>query len=276
MLSLKSLISEENMLAYIRKSVIILFFCLTTFQVNGQIIETMNMYELYPFLKPNMLIVFDIDNTLIEPVQTLGSDQWFHFRLDQYISFGYKYEDALEFSLKEWMAVQNLTKVKLVEAGTDQIIADLQSKGYPIIGLTTRGLGMSMRTLHQLQSVGIDLEATAPSKAEFHYMNGRGVLYRDGILFTANTHKGEALRKYLEIVGFTPTSIMFINDKYSHIVPVAEYCEGISMPFVGLRYGYVDQKVNNFPKDIAMVQYYNFGHIMSDEAADRVLHEHLK
>lgn len=258
----------------IKKFILLMCFCVM--QLHGEIVETMKMGELYNYLKPNMLIVFDIDNTIIEPSQTLGSDQWFHHRMDQYIDYGYTKEVALEFALREWMAVQNITKVKLVEEGIDKIIADLQKKGYPVIGLTTRGLGMSTRTVHQLQSVGVDLEASAPYKEEFHFMNGRGVLFRDGILFTANTDKGEALRKYLEQANYHPSSIMFINDKYSHIVPVATYTEKAGIPFIGLRYGYVDEKVKNFPKDTALIQFYNFGHIISDEEANSILKDHLR
>ncbi len=249
---------------------------LSSFQLNGEIVETKHMKTVYEYLQPEMLIVFDIDNTIIEPVQTLGSDQWFHHRLTEYKSYGYDDANALEMALREWMAVQNITSVKLVEEETGSIIKDLQSKGYKIIGLTTRGLGMSTRTIHQLESVEVNLELTAPSKEEFHFMNERGVLYRDGVLFTANTHKGEALRKYLQTIGYTPKSIMFINDKYSHIVPVEEFCDGANIPFVGLRYSHVDEKVKNFPHQIALVQFYNFGHILSDDAAARIVSDHLK
>jgi hypothetical protein len=107
-------------------------------------------------------------------------------------------------------------------------------------------------------------------------MNGRGVLYHEGILFTAATDKGEALRKYINTIGYIPKSVMFINDKYSHIVPVAEFCEGANIPFIGLRYAYLDEKVANFPRQVALVQFYNFGRILTDEAAKRFIMEPAK
>jgi hypothetical protein len=253
-----------------------LFLFVMSFQLNGEIVQTNTMKELYDHLQPGMLIVFDIDNTIIEPKQTLGSDQWFHHRMDEYKSYGYSDSNSLEFALREWMAIQNLTEVQLVENDTGSIITDLQHKGYDVIGLTTRGLGMSTRTIHQLQSVGVSLQVTAPSKDEFHFMNGRGVLYHEGILFTAATDKGEALRKYINTIGYIPKSVMFINDKYSHIVPVAEFCEGANIPFIGLRYAYLDEKVANFPRQVALVQFYNFGRILTDEAAKRFIMEPAK
>lgn len=258
---------------YLKSSLYMLIIFLFTTSLPAEIYETYNMSELYNHLKPGMLVVFDIDNTLIEPVQELGSNQWFEKRIKEYISYGHNKGEALEKALREWTAIQSITLVKLVEPGIDTIIKDLQNQGYTVMGLTTRGLGLSTRTVEQLQTVGIDLTMTAPTQEEVFFMNERGVLFRGGALFTAATHKGEALRKLLEASSYAPTSIMFINDKYSHLVPVEEYCSNDNIPYVGLRYGYTDEKVKNHRKQIADVQFYHFGHILSDDAAERILHE---
>ena len=253
---------------------LILSFCLLFSPVilQGEVVEIMHMEEILPHVKPEMLIVFDIDNTIIEPVQTLGSDQWFHHRIETYLSYGYNPSDALQTALKEWMSVQNITKVKLVEDGIDKVIADLQEQGFTVMGLTTRGLGMCLRTIEQLDTVGVSFRESSPTKEEIHFMNERGILFRSGILFTAATHKGEALRMLLKRAGYQAKSVMFVNDKYSHIVPIEEVCEGEEIPFIGLRYGHVDEKVKNFPEQIGEVQFYHFGHILTDDAAERILH----
>lgn len=258
---------------YLKNATFLLLTLLWSATLPAEIHETFNMSELYSHLKPGMLVVFDIDNTLIEPVQELGSNQWFEKRIKEYLSYGYNSQDALQAALKEWTAIQNITLVKLVEPGIEGIVKDLQQKEYSVMGLTTRGLSLSTLTVEQLESVDIDLSRTAPIHEEVYFMNERGVLFRGGSLFTAGTHKGEALRKLLEEAEFKPSSIMFINDKYSHLVPVEEYCTQYGIPFIGLRYGYTDEKVKNFRKQIAEVQFYHFGHILSDEAAERILHE---
>ncbi len=239
----------------------------------AEILDTYRMDEIYQHLQPGMLVIFDIDNTLIEPVQELGTNQWFENRIKEYISYGHSKPDSLEKALQEWTAIQSITLVKLVEPGIEHIVKDLQNQGYTVIGLTTRGLGISTRTIDQLQTVKINLTATAPTNEEIFFMNERGVLFRGGVLFTAGTHKGKALEKFLKTVGCNPSSIMFINDKYSHLLPVEEYCEKFALPFTGIRYGFLDEKVKNFRKQIAEVQFYHFGHILSDEAAERILHE---
>lgn len=254
----------------------VLFTILTLLSIQNlraEIFDIYHMNEIYPHLQPGMLVIFDIDNTLIEPVQELGSNQWFENRMKEYISYGCSKPDALEKALREWTAIQNITLVKLVEPEIAGIVKDLQTLGYTVMGLTTRGLGISTCTLHQLQTVNIDLKTTAPTDAEIFFMNERSVLFRGGTLFTAGTHKGNALEKFLKTIDCKPSSILFINDKYSHLLPVEDYCDKFAVPFVGMRYGFLDQKVKNFRKQIAEVQFYHFGHILSDEAAERILHE---
>jgi phosphoglycolate phosphatase-like HAD superfamily hydrolase len=249
------------------------FIVLTAFTLRGEIIETKRMNELYQHLEPGMMVVFDIDNTLIEPTQELGTDQWFGGQIKKYESYNMPFETAQKNALREWRAVQYITDVKLVEKGIDQIIADLQRKGVPVMGLTTRGMEMCVRAVDQLESVNVDLEKTAPIKEELYFFNGKGVVYTGGILFTNNTPKGLALRKFLEGSEYHPKSILFVNDKLSHIKPLEEMCREDGIKFIGLRYGYLDEKVRNMRPHIAEVQWKHFGQILSDQAAEKILSE---
>lgn len=150
------------------------------------------------------------------------------------------------------------------------MICDLQEK-YKVIGFTTRGLALATRTVHQLKSIGIDLTTSALTEEEIFFQNGHGVIFRKGILFTSGTHKGKAFGKFLNILNITPKSVLFINDKASDLAQVEEYCLENNIPFIGLRYGYLDEKVKNFRADIADVQFTKFKHILSDHEADKFL-----
>ncbi len=240
---------------------------------NAEIVEISHMDQVYNYLKPNTLIIFDIDNTILEPVQTLGSDQWFRHRIAYWIDHGIDPERALEKALSEWMAVQNITKVKLAEPETARIVKHLQDRGFTVMGLTTRGLGMSTRTNEQLKTIGVHLETSAPVKQDVFFMNQRGVLMRGGTLFTANTHKGKALFKLLDQIDYLPKMILFVNDKRSHIVPIEETASKRGIPFIGLRYGFLDEKVKNFNGDVTAVEFENFGRILSDNEAEEILKE---
>lgn len=241
--------------------------------LQAEIIEASSIHEIRHYLTPDTLILFDIDNTLMEPRQTLGSDQWFQYRKKIHMENGLDKKNALEKALSEWMSVQSVTKVQVVEEGTAELVKELQEEGYTLMGLTTRGLGLSTRTIFQLTSLDIDLKATAPSHEEIFFINNHGVLFRGGILFTAGSHKGMALAKFFHEVGKAPGNILFINDKWANIREVEVICEKYGVPFTGLRYSYTDEKVNNLDQDVAKLQWEAFGKILSDEEAKQKVKE---
>jgi hypothetical protein len=248
---------------------ILLCFALMSSALFGVIIETPHFSQIQKHVTPNTLVVLDIDDTLLLPTQTLGTDVWFQYRVKQNVAKGYPQSEAFEKASAEWEAVRHLTQVKLVEQGTDKIVADLQNKRITVMGLTTQGLALGTRTVQQLQSLNIDLSKTAPSSQDFYFSICHGVLYRKGILFTAGAPKGESLLKLLDAVGYQPTHILFINDKETHLKDVEKAVIAKGLAFTGLRYSYCDQRVAAFSGEIADIQWKHstFEHILSDEEA---------
>lgn len=240
---------------------------------SGENFEIETMDDIYSHITKECLVIFDIDNTLLEPAQELGNDQWFYARLNYYKKKGLNHTIALDKALSEWHSIQNVTKVTPVENHTYSIVASLQDKGQTIMGLTTRGLGLSTRTIEQLHCLNFDLTKTAPTSHEIFFWNGQGVLFKGGVLFTAGTHKGKALKKFLDQIGYKPKKIVFINDKASHLKDVEEFCTARNIPFAGLRYGHLDKKVKNFREDIAQIQWEQFGKIISDQEALEILNK---
>jgi hypothetical protein len=247
------------------------FFIFVT-HLQSEIIEIMHMNELKSYLKADTFIVFDIDNTLLHSAQELGNDQWFYNHLKIYLEKGMDPEKALEKALYEWYAIQFLTAVNIVEAGSDKIIHHLQDEGFQIIGLTTRGFILCDITRSQLETLNIDLAKTSPTKREIYYLNPElAVLFKKGILFTNGTQKGHAFFQFLEESGFNPTHVVFINDKASHLKELEDACRERHVPFIGLRYGFLDEKVKSFKKEIAEIQFHKFRNLISDEEALKML-----
>lgn len=166
--------------------------------------------------------------------------------------------------------------MKLVEPGTDKIVHTLQKQGFVVMGLTTRGLALARRTLEQLTTVDIDLSATAPSKQEVFFKVDHGTLYRDGVLFTAGANKGECFKKLFDRLDYVPKRVLFIEDKAYNINQVSSMCEKLNIPFVGLRYNYLDDKVAYFQKDVAKVQFEHFSHLLSNEEAAEILRSRIR
>lgn len=242
----------------------------------SKIIETNTFSDIQHHIKPRCLILLDIDNTLIEPKQTLGSDQWFDWRIGYYKKIGLEPRHSLEAALMDWVSVQCLTDVQIVEPGAEKVVKYMQDEGFRVMGLTTRGASLATRTLQQLNKTDFDLTKSAPTAKEVVFLNPHEVIFKNGILFTAGTHKGKALFKYLElnkeeIPLESIEEVVFINDKRSPLEEIQETCDEHGIPFTGIRYGYLDDKVKNFSEDLALLQFENFAKILSDEEALRLL-----
>lgn len=245
-------------------------FCVLPFCLFGKIIEVQNFKELLTHIKKESLILLDIDDTLMIPIQMMGSDVWFQHRWDKYQKEGLSQSDALEKSLAEWNAVRHVTEMEVVEPGIQELVGKMQKEGFTVMGLTTQGLALATRTSQQLRALGIDLIRTAPSKDGLYLnIHKHGVLFREGILFTSGTPKGKSLFALLEAIGHTPKHLVFLNDKQSHLRDVEQEAEIKGVDYIGLRYAYSDSRKEAFQKEIADYQFRHstFGQLLSDYEA---------
>lgn len=253
----------KALFSYVILQTILISNCLS-----GLILETAHFKEILQHAQPNTLVLLDIDDTILVPKQTLGSDVWFTYRFKHHLQ-NYEREQAFDKALAEWEAVRHLSEMEIVENGTVEVIRELQNKNITVMCLTTQGLALATRTVNQLLSLGVDPLLTAPSKDDHYFINSHGVLYRHGVLFTSGTPKGTALTKLLEIIDFKPKHVVFINDKLTHLKDLESGLLTENIPFTGLRYSYSDERVKNFDPRIADIQWNcsSFGKILSDEEA---------
>lgn len=70
--------------------------------VHAEIVEIKKMAEIIHRLTEGTLVVFDIDNTIIRPNQTLGSDQWFDFLVKVYQDAGVSEANAIDQAIQSW------------------------------------------------------------------------------------------------------------------------------------------------------------------------------
>jgi len=105
----------------------------------GEIVEVEHITAVNEYVTPTTLVVFDLDNTVIEPAQALGSEQWFQHYLNKLLDSGMEADEAVDQTVALLDAVQNLTEVRLVEYNTRDIIAGLQEAGVAVMAVTSRG-----------------------------------------------------------------------------------------------------------------------------------------
>jgi hypothetical protein len=253
---------------------ILFLFLFASSIIQGEIFEIGGFKEIDTYLAPGTMVILDIDDTLLVPVQMLGCDEWFQSRLRCYEQEGLTASESLEKSLAEWEAVRHLTKMEVVEEGTEETIQILQDRGYVVMGLTTQGLALAMRTRQQLMEHRIDLSCSALSYDDHYFIvDGRGILHHAGILYTSGTHKGLALFTLLDQLEYLPKRILFINDKHSHLLSIEETAKERGVEFVGLRYAYSDARKAAFDEEIAHYQFTHstFVSLLSDEEVRKQL-----
>jgi len=238
--------------------------------LRAEVIEAKHFSEISTHATPGTLVISDIDDTILIPLQMIGSDEWFSHRINKHRTDGLQPNLALEKTVAEAQAVRQLTQMKLAEPGTDKIIQALQKKGICVMGLTVQASAVAMRTNQQLKTSNVDLTVNALSKEDQYFpLNGQNMLYKNNILFTTGTSKGEALFTLLDKIKVTPKRIVFIDDKASNVADVEKWAKKRNVQFIGLRYSHSDQSKAAFRPDVAEVQFNQstFTHLLSDEEA---------
>jgi hypothetical protein len=182
--------------------------------------------EVLKLIQYNSWLVLDLDNTVMEPRCELGSDQWF-VELNKHACqlMPNNKEDAIALSVALYHEVQHHLKVKAIELNAIKMIKYVQAIGIPVIALTARGNVLKKTTKRQLQEIDINF---------------------DKIIFCEGKNKGDCLKAYLKMQEQLPSHIVMVDDKRKHLEHVMHAIESLEIPFNGIRYGFLDDKVNQF------------------------------
>ncbi len=246
---------------------ILLTSCLESKILN---IETADLSQVFSYHEENTLFVFDLDNTLIELSQHLGSDQWFYHRLQTLIEQGMTRDEAYALLLDQAFAIQSRSEVKLVDPVFPTLLQAMQTQNVPIIGLTKRSPDLCERTLVQIAPHNLDFRKTAPSEETLIFSELNNTIYKHGIIFVGHEiAKGPALVAYLKQLTPLPKKIVVVDDKLSHVESVARALDQLNIDCIAIRFSGTDGKAFN-PK-IADLQWKHFHQILSDEQALHLL-----
>lgn len=127
---------------------------------------------------------------------------------------------------------------ELVDSQIPKIISTLQAKGIVVLALTRRNIKLLGNTESELKKFGIDFSKGAPiiKNQEF----APSMLFKDGIIFTSEQEKGEALNPFLSQIGFKPSSLILIDDQWYNIVSVDQAAAEQKINFNGFYYRQAD------------------------------------
>jgi hypothetical protein len=211
--------------------------------------------------KENILVVFDIDNTLLAMEQGLGADQWYDWQ--KHLS---KEDVCNPQNVGNRFAVQGAMYFSSAMRPTQQDAADqvkaIQANGIPVFALTSRGPEYRLQTFRELRRNGYSFvhSSIGPDGGYeglfIPVQDGRFSRYEDGVFLTAGQHKGQMLLSLLEKTGTrVPTVIVMIDDKQKNLDAVKETFSALNIPVRAWRYTGEDENVRNFDTDQANAQW---------------------
>lgn len=211
--------------------------------------------------KNNLLVVFDIDNTILAMEQGLGADQWYEWQKElsendrcspENVGDRFAVQGALYFA----------SAMRPTQADAADQVKAIQDSGIPVIILTSRGPVYRLQTFRELRRNGFNFSHSSIGpeggyEGVFEPVeNGRLSRYEDGVFMTAGQHKGEMLHALLQKTGTDlPAAIVMADDKQQNLEALRETFDAIDVPVRGWRYSGEDKNVKGFDADKAHTEW---------------------
>lgn len=238
--------------------------------------ETNSLMSILEFVERDTMVISDLDNTLMESSQQLGSSQWADDLGTKLLEAGKSYEEADRLVTPLWCEVQPQIKVQTIDPETKTMLQMLQTNGNDFFIMTTRNRPEIQFTHRQLSSLQLHPFLNYMSNTNFEVSVSRGdsIFYVRGVLFSTSLHKkGIALKAFFNQINRLPKRLVFIDDKWSHVKDIGLLADQLGIEYVGVRYSGADQRVNSYNPEIARIQYEHLPLLLSDEEAARKMDE---
>jgi len=233
-----------------------------------------------------VLLIVDLDNTLLAMNQDLGSDQWFNWQ-ESLLESDENHPDLVANSFAGLLDVQGilfaLSAMHPPEPKLPSMINELSKEGVTIAVLTSRGKEFRNSSRRELKLNGYEFLNSSltinekrgifdpydKSKPTAHGLSAeiieelgdpRSVTFSDGMYMTAGQHKGYMLRTLLAravrgddsadaddpLANFS--AIVFVDDREKHTKRVHQAFEGSDVDLATFRYSREDGNVERFRK----------------------------
>ncbi|MDX1571363.1 MAG: DUF2608 domain-containing protein [Xanthomonadales bacterium] len=200
----------------------------------------------------NVLVAFDLDNTLLAMRTELGADQWYDWQ-KRLQSEDPCHPAVVPDRLAAQGALYHEGAMQLTEPAARELVDELREKGHPVMIITARGADFRLATFRELRRNGLSFLESAPGPWRGYdgslKLEGatRPVLYEDGVLMLAGQHKGRMLLGLYAHAGLPlPPAIVFVDDKAYNTQAMAEALEAAEVDAYVYRYSGEDKRVDNF------------------------------
>lgn len=199
-----------------------------------------------------VLVVLDIDNTLLAMEQGLGSDQWYYWQKSlakndpcsgKLLSGRFAVQGAIFFA----------SAMRPTQPDAAKQVRRMQDAGLNVIAVTSRGTDYRLQTFRELRRNGFSFWSSAlPPQQGFpeNFVPQGGerlARYEEGVFLTSGQHKGVMIQALLAKTGTQPPAVIIMaDDKQSNLDDVMEAFDGSGTAVHAWRYSREDEIVAAF------------------------------
>jgi|GEM_PF-1183643 len=196
-----------------------------------------------------VLVIFDIDNTILAMENELGSDQWYGWQKELDVDDSNKIHDLLAAQ----RALFFIQSMRPTELGVQTLINELNASQYQTLSITARGHQSRVSTYRELDSHNIVFNNKLfddSARFEFNPINideSRKVVYDNHVTYSSGQNKGKILAELLERSRYKKIkSIIFVDDKEYNLTDVEKTFSNLSYDLITFKYTGEDERVKGF------------------------------
>lgn len=253
---------------------LILVVTMINISISGNIKEHYAMHEAYDVLSQadeHTLVLFDIDDTLIMPVDNIHLRHFSSKNPGKEIITSFEQKVASELDdMRSRILLQ--APRKLIEPDMVDVIKALQLKGVKVIGLTKMGTGtfgviksLAEYRSKQLAQFGIEFYKSYDKNIEFTQFatneidtpgifNGMPGIF-NGTIMAGYISKGLALSAFIDCLDFIPTQVIFFDDWIENVMDVYHEMRKRGIKFYGYHYRAVEKEQGQLNCTLVQFQY---------------------
>ena len=205
----------------------------------------------------NVLVVFDIDDTLLESQRFFGGDTWYNWQRGREVL----HEDGSKVVIAERNQMNcifsklgtlyELGQYHATEPTAAELVGRLQNQ-YDVIALTSRSPDYRAGTERELRRAGFDMvkdHLLADDVAlAYHFNDGsstRPVTFQNGIAMSTGLNKGIVLADLLNRSNRKYSAIFFVDDSRRNITDMRDAWKNSETHVAIFHYTGVDKTVND-------------------------------
>jgi FMN phosphatase YigB (HAD superfamily) len=187
-----------------------------------QDVIVLSKQKIAAYSSQNVLIVVDIDNTLLTSSHDLGGDIWYQWQRGQ-LNVKPTAEQKVKCLFEDSIALlYELSPMQLIEDTVPEHIQQWQDQGLTLFALTSRSPNTRAATIRELARAGFDLSKTAltsTTQKSFLLQEKlpREMTYMQGVMMTSGMDKGKMLTYILQKAQRHFDAILFVDDSQTNV-----------------------------------------------------------